>query len=469
MNLATPVVRRLARLFYLPLTITPGMNQSAQHARGTGADPNSGDSGSLLEPSAEAALLLGRRRYHARGGVVYFSHQGTGPVSTTPTAGLTFNSPAGPSSSSTKRNTGTVVHRHDGLVHLPHHNIELVSTTPTINSIFHYNAGPSSGIMQGTVSHRYGELGDSPHQNVPAASTAPAFDPTVNSVTCPPSSIAQGNTELVRSPSEHIPTISTIRPTFNSITGLSSGVMQMDVETASHSGGGSVYPHDNPFFPFSPPIDANAEQTTLVPERATEVFAPFTHSADPLPGPSSSSHQLTAIRGRSFRTSWTGADLASLGHAPTLHTGDPPISPTTPTSTGSGHQRRRSRSSHTTGQGIPQMLGEMRDVIGSLAMSVDGLKDVVSDLRAGQNPGPGSTPVRGSGRGNDSRGRRGRVNASRGVRGGVGRGERSEGGPIGDDRTADADDESQGDEDPGERKDYKLRVSFIVHVQQLWD
>ena len=346
--------------------------------------------------------------------------------------------------------------------------LEHVSTTPAINSIFHYNAGPSSGIMQGTVSHRY-ELGDSPHQNVPAASTAPAFDLTVNSIICPPSSIAQGNaTEPIRSSSEHIPTTSTIQPTFNSITGLSSGVMQMDVESASHSGGGPAYLHDNH---FSPPIDANAERTTPVPERVTEASVPFAHTADPLPGPSSSPHQLTAIRGRSFRTSWTGADLASLGHTPTLHSDDLPISPTTPTSTGSGHQRRRSRSSYTTGQAIPQMLGEMRDVIGSLAMSVDGLKDIVSDLRAGQNPGPGSTPVRGSGRGNDSRGRRGRGNGSRGVSGGVGRGERSQvtGGPVGDDRAADADDESQGDEGSGETKDYKLRVSDIAHVRRAWN
>ena len=42
-------------------------------------------------------------------------------------------------------------------------------------------------------------------------------------------------------------------------------------------------------------------------------------------------------------------------------------------------------------------------------------------------------------------------------------------GPVGDNHTADADDKSQGDEEPGEQKDYKLRVSFIVHVQQLWD
>ena len=342
--------------------------------------------------------------------------------------------------------------------------LEHVSTTSTIQPVFNSTVGLSS---QGAVSHRYGELGDPPHQNVPAASTAPAFDPTVNSITCPPSSIAQGNTtELIRSPSEHIPTTSTIRPTFNSITGPSSGAMQMDVETVSHSGGGPAYPQDNPLS-LSPPIDANAEQTTPVPERATEVFAPFAHIADPLPGPSSSSHQLTAIRGRSFRASWTGADLASLGHAPTLHTGDPPISPTTPTSTGSGHQQRRSRSSHSTGQGIPQMLGEMRDVIGSLAMSVDGLKDVVSDLRAGRTTGPSSTPARGSGRGRGSRGRRGRGNESRGVRSGVGGGGRGQsvGGPVGDDHTADADDESQGDEDSKEPKDYKLRVSAITHVR----
>lgn len=139
-------------------------------------------------------------------------------------------------------------------------------------------------------------------------------------------------------------------------------------------------------------------------------------------------------------------------------TNEQPLSltaPTPPAPAGTGQQQRRSGPSNTLGQEIPQMLGEMREVISNLAVSVNSLKDAVSDLRAGQStPGSsGSAPVRGSGRG-------------RGPRRGRGRGRNeATGGPAGDV----ADDEGQGDGDDGEGKDYKLRVSVVTHVRQLPD
>ena len=99
------------------------------------------------------------------------------------------------------------------------------------------------------------------------------------------------------------------------------------------------------------------------------------------------------------------------------------------------------------------MLGEMRDVIDNLAVSVNGLKDVVSDLRAGQSTDSNSTPVRGSGRGRGSRGRRG------GGRGGVGEGNRNQNTDVHMGNDYVADDEGQEDEDHRKPKNYKLRVS----------
>jgi hypothetical protein len=99
------------------------------------------------------------------------------------------------------------------------------------------------------------------------------------------------------------------------------------------------------------------------------------------------------------------------------------------------------------------MLGEMRDVIGDLTMSVNGLKDIVSDLRARR-----STPVQDSGRASGSGRRRG--SRGQGQRGGA-RGW-SMGGPVGKDYIAD--DKGQGNEDHGEPKNYKLRVSIVILI-----
>ena len=128
----------------LPI-IASGAGQPAQLTRGARAGPDASNSDGMLRPSVEAALLLGRPLYYTRGGLVYFSHQETEPLSTTPTTGLTSNPPAGPSSNNT-RNAGTVACGSDGLVRLPHRDIEQISTTPTINPIFGHTAGPSSGI-----------------------------------------------------------------------------------------------------------------------------------------------------------------------------------------------------------------------------------------------------------------------------------------------------------------------------------
>lgn len=364
----------------------------------------------MQTPSIEASLLLGRPSCYTHGGLVYLSHQNTNLVPTTPATGLTPN----PSSNATRNGVGTVARRHDGLLHLPFHNTEAVSTTPAIDPTFNQTAGPSSGIA----------------------------------------------------------------PTFNPIAGPSSGVTQMNTGVVSRGGGGSAYSRGSLFSLGSPPFGSNTRRTTATPEQVVEVSTPSSHTPDHPHGPLVLSRRLTITDGQNSHTSQTDGDHAHRGRTPTPlssaagsnaetprapdfpYVNDPPISPTTPTSTSSGHQRRRSRSSNASGQEIPRMLGEMREVIGTLAMSVNGLKDVVSDLQAGQSRGPGTTPVRGSGRGRVSGGRRG-GNGNRGVQGGVGGGSQhqSTGGLAGDDYVAD--DEGQGDEDREEPKNYKLRVSVV--------
>ena len=378
----------------------------------------------------------------------------TTTASTTAALGPTINSISS-QSGITQDNTTTFTQYFDGMGNQAP--LEHASATPTTQPTFNSITGLSS---QGTVTCHNGVV-DPPHQNT-TISTTPTFGLTLNPIVWPPSSIEQGNaTEFARSPSERIPMTSTVQPTFTSILGMSPGVMQTNTGMVSHGGGGPAYPRDIPFSLGSPPSGANTERTTPAPERVAGLHPPFAHTTNPPPGLSTPSRRLTITNGQDSPD-------------------DQPLSPTTPTSTGSGQQRRRPRPSHTTSQEIPQMLGEMRDVIGNLATSVNGLKDVVSDLRAEQRSGPSSTPVRGSGRGSrgQRRGRDGNIGERSG--GGGGRNQnQSTSGPIGDDRTADADadasadvdadDESPGDEDPGERKDYKLRVSFIVHVRQLWD
>ena len=132
-------------VFSLSPIIASGAGQPAQLTRGARAGPDASNSDGMLRPSVEAALLLGRPSYYTRSGLVYFSHQETEPLSTTPTTGLTSNPPAGSSSNNT-RNAGTVACGSDGLVRLPRPDIEQISTTPTINPIFGHTAGPSSGI-----------------------------------------------------------------------------------------------------------------------------------------------------------------------------------------------------------------------------------------------------------------------------------------------------------------------------------
>ena len=192
-------------------------------------------------------------------------------------------------------------------------------------------------------------------------------------------------------------------------------------------------------------IDLPSGPSTLSQERLINGEASHTLHTDinhPTPGPPSTVFPPV-----------TPSSTPVLGNLGQPFTSESFPSLTTPTPVEAG-QRRRSRPSNTIGQEIPQMLGEMKDVIGNLAASVDSLKGVVSDLQVGQNTR--------SGRGRGSRGRRGRG------RGGVIGGNQSQGtgGPVADDYAAD--DESREDEDQRRLKIYKLRVSIVVHVAYVW-
>ena len=148
----------------------------------------------------------------------------------------------------------------------------------------------------------------------------------------------------------------------------------------SHSGRGPAYPCNIPFSLGSPPFGMNTERMSPAPEWVAELHPPFAHTTNPPPGLLTPLQRLVITNGQDSPD-------------------DPPLSPTTPTSTGSSQQRWHPHPSHMTSQEIPHMLREIRDVIGNLATSVNSLKDVVSDLWGGQRSGPSSTPVQGSGRG----------------------------------------------------------------------
>lgn len=383
------------------------MDQPLQRAGDTDIDPNPG-SGSIQTPSAAAAFLLSGQSYHTRGGLVYIP-----PQRVEPTTGLTGHPPARQSFGTASRSAGITAGRRGGLIHLPYQSTSAVFSTPVMNLNSSETAGPSSGITQGMAVH------NDMHPTI-AASTTPPFSPAIHQFSWQPPDVTHGRIEEI---------------------------------TQDFSGLGYHTP----------------------PERAPTTTTQPTSSRTP--DPPSRPPVLLITGERSFHTAHMDANHPSTGHATpdvppvaqttpstpwqsdSPRTSEFPLSPTSPTPAGTG-RRRHSYASRTFGREIPQMLGEMRDVIGNLAVSVNGLKDVVSDLQAGQSTGSGSVPVRGSRRGRGSRGQRGRG------RGGVRRGNQSQstGGPVGDDYVAD--DESQDDVDHGEPRS-KLRVSIVIHVAHV--
>ena len=354
--------------------------------------------------------MLSGRSYHSHGGLVYLPFQNveptTGPISN-PSAGRSLVAPrrtTGP----VARHRGGSIHR-GGLVHLPNQSTSAVFSTPMMSLTNNQIAGPSSGVTQGTATHRY------LHQQTTAASTTPTFSPVIHQSSWQPPGVTQARIEEVpedfsdlghHTPPEHAFTTPTTNPTSSRAT--------------------------DPRYD-SPVLSSTGEQNVHTP--CTNANHPSTGHTPPDTPPVAREAPITPIQSDS------------------PHTSESPPSPTTPTPAGAG-RRRHPHASQTFGREIPQMLGEMRDVIGDLAVSVNSLKDVVSDLQAGKNTGSGSIPARGSRRGRGSRGQRGRGRG--GVRGG--NPGQSTGDPVGDDYRAD--DESQEDEDRREPRNYKLRVSI---------
>ena len=254
---------------------------------------------------------------------------------------------------------------------------------------------------------------------------------------------AQGSGGSVDGVFGPVPATPAIDPIFNQTIGPASGIARDKAAEVPQPFGGLGYHAQQEHVSTTPVIQPTSSRNT-----------------DPLSGPSALSQGFHTVRTDTIHPfpGYTPAAFPPVtpSNALTLRTpgqsraSKSPLYPTTPTSVGAGGWR--SRPSSTFGQEIPLILGEMRDVIGNLAASVNGLKDVVSDLQVGRNAG--------SRRGRGSRGRRGRGGG--GVRG---RNQsQSTGGPVGDDYVAD--DESREDEDYGEQKNYKLRVSIIVHA--MW-
>lgn len=342
------------------------------------------------------------------------------------------------------------------------------NATPTtmVTPTFNRTAGPSSGVTQGMVVRRNEGLVSSPLRDVAKVSSTLVSNTPTNSIPWQFSDVPYGyivevpevcSDSVHTAPQEHVFTIPRIQRIVNPTAGLSSGVARMNLGLVSAN------PQDNAFSLGSPPFG----RRTSTPRRSPSTFSvppqqPATvgerspHTSrmdidDPSPGRASTPPPPAA-------TSFNLGSPPALGRSNRPHSNEPLVSPTSPTPIGAGRQRQRPRPSHMSGQEIPQMLGEMRDVIGNLAASVNGLKDAVSDLRAEQRTAgsSGQTSTRQSG-GRRGSGRGRGFGSQRG--GGRGQNE-STGGFFGDNYVAD--DEGQGDEDHGEPKNYKLRVSVVL-------
>ena len=408
---------------------------------GTGPDPRNSDT--LQRPSAEAALLLGRHSFQTRGGLGYLAHKSTSP---------TLNPPAGPPSNAV-RNIATAALRHhrSGLVYLP--NTEPISATSTINLTPDGAAGSSSGITQGMTVRYRDETVYPPPPNISSMSM---FGPAIN----PTTSIPYLG---YHAPAERVPTIPMIGPTFDS---LLTGTTQMDLGIFTHGGSRFTPQHSIPEPPSGPSTLSQQWEVTDEQDSRTshmdvdhEIHGRESHFSRP-----------DLYHANTERVSTTSAAIPHVsapatepapGQSSQLHTPETLPSPPTPTPVGSGRRRGRSRQSNAIDQEIPQMLGEMRTVIGDLATSVNGLKDAVSDLRSGQNTlgGFGAASVRNSGKGKGRARTGGGNNNSGGTQSSSGGGSQSRG--AGDEYVAD--DEGQGDE--VERpKNYQLRVSYFVHA-----
>jgi hypothetical protein len=281
-------------------------------------------------------------------------------------------------------------------------------TTPTVNST-------TRSTASGTI------------QEIPIASITP--DIRQSNVLGVPRYL--GN----HTPVEHIPKTPTIGPTFNP---PKSGITQTNPGAFTHVRGGPAYLQGDVFSHRSPHLGSNTERTASPFEQVAGASAHMDIDHPP-PSPGQSSQ---------FRTN------------------ESPLSPTTPTPTGGRRQRQRPSQSDTYGKEIPQMLGNVRDIMSNLATSIEGLKDAIYDLRTQQNTpgGSGSVPAHSSRKGKERARRDGGGGDSGGrPQSGTGGGSRAQnaGGHLGDEYIAD----DEGQEDEVEEpigKDYKLRVSSIT-------
>ena len=326
------------------------------------------------------------------------------------------------------------------------------------------------------------------HRTLVPLSAVPVFTLAIDPIVPAPSTITQSNVaEAARylnglgyvTQYENVFPIPAIGPALTSIIGASSSTSQAGIVSFT-LGEGSAYSQDDPSTLGFPHLGPDTRRTASILEQVPGVSRPSPHTADPPPGPPDPLQQQAAASEPDSRSSQTIADQSPRrilippvnapvmepipGQSSELHTDEAPPSPTTPTPVGRGRQRWRPRQSNTINQEIPQMLGEMRTVIGDLATSVNGLKDAVSDLQSSQNTsgGFGSAPVRSSGKGKG----KGRAKTGGGFQGAAGGGQgQSASGHVGEEYVAD--DEGQGD-DVERPKNYKLRVSFVPHVRRFW-
>ena len=408
-----------------------------------------------LAAPTEAASPPSQHSHQSQGGLLSFPREGNGP-------GIGFAGP--PTTTGGDRGTAVQYRRSD-------------LGYPTVNPTLDQISGPPPGITQEMSVHHRGTATYSPDRNITPTFGSPPYimGDTIPGVSqrsmyyAPPG--YDPTTAVGLTPD--LPLTRATRMDLRGFTGVNRRLQRLQDKTSSlasspFSRGGDSALSTVPSNPiggstFPPPIPGLPSQP-LAPSQRSSVNSPTPHT--------DLNH---TIHGRGTATPTTAppvsvftAEMSSgQSNEHEQYAGGAPLSPTSPVPSSSGWNRQHSRHPNTFGQDVPQMLGEMKDVIANLAASVNGLKDAVSDLRTRQSPptGLGSVPVRRSEKGKGRARRDGGISDSGEPRDGVGVGDR-----VDDDSVADDEGEVDEDEvdDNSEQGIVRIRVGVVACIPRLY-
>ena len=336
------------------------------------------------------------------------------------------------------------------------HNLD--PATMVINPTFNQTAGRSSALTQGKV------------PTTPMSSLT--SNPTTRTVQGDATGLPQHLDPVARySLHGSAPTIPSNDLAF-ALTTFSYGGSQMDMGAIARGWGAA--PSQGSSFNFNPPL-LRPNTGQMAPTLGQLAGAPATSLyTDPpqqpaINGPGSNNSHLISNVLPPVHTSTPSVTASGTGPYPAPKqpapppAGTPSLSTAVSTPIDSRGQRHCSHLSQEFGEGIPQMLGDMRDFIVSIAASVNGLKDAVSDLQAGQSTPGDFDPI--PERKKRSRGRKVRRNKRGAARDPRSRCQNMEA-HAGDNSIAD--DEDEGNDIEEQKKISQLRVGVVSCIPQLY-